>query len=136
MTVLGIDFGDRRIGIAKSDALGMLAGGLDTIAWDRDINVPVEKIVELIRFHKVGKVVVGMPRNMDGSHGERARVTDDFAAVLRGKTDVEIIFWDERLTSKSARRTMQEKGIKTGHHKSDVDRIAACYILQSYLDSR
>jgi putative holliday junction resolvase len=135
MNILGIDFGDRRIGVAKSDSMGIIATGLDTIFWNNNVSVPLEKILQLTNQYKIEKIVIGLPRNMDGSCGERAMVTREFADRLKEKTGIDIIFWDERLSSKSAQRTMQEKGIKTGHNKADVDRIAACYILQSYLDS-
>lgn len=135
MVIMAIDYGDRRIGVAKSDAMGMIATGLETIVWNKDINVPLEKILQLTNEYKVEKIVIGLPRNMDGSYGFRAESTTKFADLLKERTDVDIVFWDERLTSKAAQRTMQEKGQKTGHNKKDVDRIAACYILQSYLDS-
>lgn len=136
MVMIGIDYGDRRIGVAKSDPLGILAGGLDTIV--RKDNHPfshIEAILGLVRQYGAKKIVIGMPRNMDGSYGPRAEHTRSFAQALQEHTDVEIVLWDERLTTRAAHRTMHEREMRTGHHKKDVDRIAACHLLQSYLNS-
>ncbi|MCK5811518.1 MAG: Holliday junction resolvase RuvX [Clostridiales bacterium] len=136
MIVLGIDYGDKRVGIAKCDALMMLATGLDTIVRKNDsMKQLAEIIASIITKYNVEKIVLGMPKNMDGTLGERANKTILFADKLAKYTNVDIIFWDERLTSKAAHRNMHERGIKTGHNKGKVDKIAACYILQSYLDS-
>lgn len=135
MIVLGIDFGNRRIGFAKSDMMGFLATGLETYVWNGDMEKPVEHIASLIDEYKIEKIVLGMPRNMDGSYGERAKETEKFAQKIKEKLDIEIIMWDERLTSSSAIRTLHSQGKKTGKNKKAVDRAAACHILQSYLDS-
>lgn len=135
MIILGVDYGNRRIGLAKSDPTGMLASGLDTFSWKKDINQPVVHIVDLTKSLKIEKIVIGMPRNMDGSYGERARVTREFADELRQHLKMEIVFWDERLTTVSAIQTLHAQGRKSGKDKGAVDRAAACHILQSYLDS-
>ncbi len=135
MITLGIDFGNRRIGLAKSDATGFLASGLETYVWHGDIEKPVEHIASLVDEYKAGKIVLGMPRNMDGSYGGRAKETEKFAQKLRERLDIEIVMWDERLTSSSAIRTLHSQGKKTGKDKKAIDRAAACHILQSYLDS-
>lgn len=134
MVVLGIDFGDRRIGLAKSDPMGMLASGLDTFVWKDDLSVPVAHISNLTKQYKVEKIVLGMPRNMDGSYGARAVATEQFAAALREVIDIEIAYWDERLTTASAMITLKAQGKKGSRDKGAVDRAAACHILQSYLD--
>lgn len=136
MVVLGIDFGDRRIGLAKSDPMGMLASGLETFQWKDDVSKPVEYISDLTKQYKVEKIVLGMPRNMDGSYGARAITTKQFAESLKSVIDIEILYWDERLTTASAMRTLREQGKKGSRDKGAVDRAAACHILQSYLDSR
>ncbi|MBN2558855.1 MAG: Holliday junction resolvase RuvX [Clostridia bacterium] len=135
MVILGIDFGNRRIGLAKSDSMGMLASGLDTLEWNNDLEKPVAYIADLTKRLKIERIVVGMPRNMDGSYGERARATDTFAGRLREAVDVDVVMWDERLTTSAALRTLRDQGKKTGRDKGAVDRVAACHILQSYLDS-
>lgn len=135
MVYLGIDYGDRRVGIAKSDSLGILATGLDTIIRKNNSDEDLaSKICDVIKLYNVGKIILGLPRNMDGSEGFRAQKSYDFAKELEKQTNLEIVLWDERLTSVSAHRTMRELGIKTGNNKAMVDKIAACTILQSYLD--
>lgn len=137
MIVLGIDYGDRRIGIAKSDSLGFLASGLDTIIRkDKKMETAAIMIKAIVEKYKVDKIVIGYPKNMDGTIGKRALITEDFVKVLKEHIDIEIILWDERLSSKAAHRTMHEIGIKTGHNKGRIDKIAACHILQAYLDSK
>jgi len=136
MIILGIDYGDRRIGLAKSDKMGFLASGLDTLVRkNKSMESAASKINEIIDQYEVEKIVIGFPKNMDGTIGERALITQEFVKVLKTFTDIDIVFWDERLSSKAAHRTMHEIGIKTGHNKGRVDKIAACYILQGYLDS-
>ncbi len=135
MVILGIDYGDRRVGLAKSDLMGMLASGLNTFVWKNDMQIPVYHIADLTKQYKIERIVIGMPLNMDGSRGHRAEVTMKFADALKQVVDIEIVFWDERLTSVSAKRTLREQGRKTGKDKGAVDRAAACHILQSYLDS-
>jgi len=134
MVILGIDFGDRRIGLAKSDPMGMLASGLDTFVWKDDMSLPVAHIVELVKKYNIGRIVLGMPRNMDGSYGSRAEVTRKFADAIREVLDIDIVYWDERLTTASAMITLKEQGRKASKDKGAVDRAAACHILQSYLD--
>ena len=136
MVVLAVDYGDRRIGLAKSDPMGMIATGLDTFSWNGDISKPVEHIADLTKSYKVERIVIGMPRNMDGSYGPRADVTKAFADALAETVGTEIVFWDERLTTASAMRTLKDRGIKGSRDKGAVDRAAACHILQSYLDGR
>ena len=135
MVILGIDYGDRRIGLAKSDAMGMIATGLDTFHWNKDIEKPVSHIADLTKSLKIERIVIGMPLNMDGSRGIRAEVTKAFADRLAESVDVDIVFWDERLTSVEAKEILRMQGKKNWKDKGAVDRAAACYILQSYLDS-
>ncbi|MBN2853788.1 MAG: Holliday junction resolvase RuvX [Clostridia bacterium] len=137
MITLAIDFGDKRIGLAKSDSLGFLATGLETLVRkNSSMELAAKEIKEVVDKYQVQEIVLGYPKNMDGSLGERARKTEEFAKVLAKYINTDIIFWDERLSSKAAERNMHERGIKTGHNKGKIDRIAACLILQSYLDSK
>lgn len=135
MVVLGIDYGDRRIGLAKSDALGMLASGLDTFHWKEDVEKPVSHIADLTKQLKIERIVIGMPLNMDGTKGRRAEITERFASLIEEATGLEPIFWDERLTSVEAKEVLRLQGKKDWRDKGAVDRAAACHILQSYLDS-
>ncbi len=135
MVVLGIDFGDRRIGLAKSDSLGMLASGLDTFVWKNDMDIPISHIFDLTKQLKIERIVIGMPLNMDDTKGRRAEITEVFAAKLKEAVNLDIVFWDERLSSVEAKEALRLQGKKNWKDKGAVDRAAACYILQSYLDS-
>ena len=136
MRILGIDFGDARIGIAISDPFGWTAQGLDTITWKDNLDYPVEKICKLIKEYNIKEVIVGYPVNMNGTFGPRTIKTDEFIEHLTKKTkNVEIIKWDERLSTVAANRILNEVGIKSSKRKRTVDRVAATYILQGYLDS-
>jgi len=132
--ILAIDFGERRIGLAISDPLGITAQGLPTIDTKKTKDV-ISGIVKTIQERNVDKVVVGMPRNMDGSIGFKGEEVKKFIRKLTKKTKEEIIDWDERLTTVESLRSMREMGIKQ-KEKETVDRISATLILQNYLDSQ
>lgn len=137
MRVLGIDYGDSRIGIAISDPLGWTAQALETITWRSDVEVPLKRISELVEEYGVKTVIVGFPKNMDGTVGARGEKTIEFIDLLQQRIkDIEVIKWDERLTTVAANRTMYEMGKKKSKKKLVVDQIAAVYILQGYLDSK
>ena len=129
--ILGLDVGERRIGVALSDALGITAQGLETIERK---NALVE-ISDLIKEYDVKKIIVGMPFNMNGSKGESARLTDDFIALLRGKVGIEVTTVDERLTTAQGERILLEADLSRKKRKRSIDKIAAQLILQTYLDS-
>lgn len=131
--ILGIDFGERRIGLALSDALGITAQGLPTLDTKKtkDIFTHLENI---IKDKNVTKVVVGMPKNMNGTIGPKGIEVKKFIQELIKKTKIDVIPWDERLTSIQSLKAMREMGTKQ-KHKEVVDRISATLILQSYLDS-
>lgn len=131
--ILAIDFGERRIGLAVSDPLGITAQGLPTIDAKKSKDL-FSHIQEIIKDKKVTKIVVGMPRNMDGSIGSKGEQVQKFIQKLARKTGVEVTSWDERLTSVQSQKSMREMGIKQ-KQKEAVDRISATLILQSYLDS-
>jgi putative Holliday junction resolvase len=137
MRILGIDYGDVRIGLSMCDPMGWTAQMLETIHWRFDITKPLERIRVIVEEYGCKTLVVGMPRNMDGTYGFRADKTQVFikqlGEILQG---VEILTWDERLTTVMAQRAMQDMGIKAKDQKSRVDQMAAAVILQSYLDSR
>ena len=135
MRTLGIDHGTKRIGIAISDELGMIAQPLEFILAEPFADF-LKRLKEIIRDKQVEQLVLGMPRNMDGSYGPAALKVQEFAAVLRDSVAVPLAFWDERLTSAQANRFMIEANVRRDKRKEKVDKTAAAILLQSYLDSR
>lgn len=133
--VLGVDYGKARIGVAVSDELGMLAHPLETIPAAR-LDVAAKRIAEIAREKKVERVVLGMPRQMDGAMGLAAEDVTAFAGKLRALLPCELVLWDERLTTTAANRALRDAGRKTKNTRGVVDQVAAQMILQSYLDGR
>ncbi len=132
--MLGLDVGDRRIGLALSDPLGILASGLGALerrAVDRDI----QAILALIKENQVERVVIGLPRHLDGTLGDQARKVQIFAQRLMEATPVLVEYWDERLSTVAAQEKLREAGAKRVT-RGRVDAAAAAYILQGYLDAR
>jgi putative Holliday junction resolvase len=135
MRILCIDYGDARIGVAISDPMGLIAQMLETIVWKNDINRPVQRITELVALYNCEAVVVGVPRNMNGTTGQREIKTRSFIELLEEKLPkVRIIPWDERLTTVMAQRTMHDMGITAKNQKGRIAQMAAAFILQGYLD--
>lgn len=131
---LGIDLGDARIGVAASDDLGMLAHPLETIPAAK--GDPIARILELAASRGVEAIVVGMPRNMDGTYGPAATKAKEFMEKIRARTPLRIVPWDERLTTVAAQRSLQESGRNTRSQKSIIDQVAAQMILQGWLDAQ
>lgn len=129
--ILGVDFGQARIGIAVSDELGLLAHPVATIPASRDA---AKQIGDIVREKNVERVVVGLPRNMNGGLGEAAAGALAFAEKLRKSLPCEIVTWDERLTTVAANRVLRDSGQRTRDSKKIVDQVAAQMILQGYLD--
>lgn len=134
MRILSLDIGDVRIGVAVSDPTGMIATGLGVIKRT-NLEEDIKKVMEYINEYNCEKVVSGLPKNMNGSIGFQAEKVLSFLEELKKYYDKPIIKWDERLTTVSAHRTMAQKKTKIDKRKQEVDKIAACYILQGYLDS-
>lgn len=130
--ILGIDLGRARIGVAVSDELGMLAHPVETIPAIADA---ARRIAEIVREKDAERVVVGLPRHMNGSVGIGATEALAFAKKLQALLPCEVVTWDERLTTTAANRALRESGRKTRHSRGVVDQVAAQMILQSYLDS-
>jgi len=130
--VLGLDVGEKRIGAAISDPLGITAQPLGVI----DAESGIEKLKELIPKHEIGLIVVGHPLTLKGERGERARSVEEFARNLKTATGVPFTLVDERLSTKAAERIMREMGRKPSREKGRVDELAAVIILQSYLDGK
>jgi len=131
--VLGVDFGRARIGVAISDELGFLAHPLETIPA-KGIEVAAKRIGEIAREKKVERVVLGLPRQMNGELGAAAAEVNAFAEKLRRLLPCEVVLWDERLTTSAANRALRDSGQKTRHTRGVVDQVAAQMILQGYLD--
>ena len=129
--VLGIDFGRSRIGVAISDELRLLAHPLETIPAGKNA---AKRIAEIVRERKIDHVVVGLPRNMDGTFGAAASEAQKFVKELRALIPREITTWDERLTTVAAHRALREAGKKTRATRGYLDQVAAQMILQGYLD--
>ena len=132
---LGIDLGEARIGLAISDELGMLAHPLETIRV-KDVRDPQARIAEIVERDKIGMIILGLPRNMDGTYGPAAEKTRAFAEKLRGRVSCEVRFWDERLTSVAAQRSLHESGRNVKQSRPVIDQVAAQLILQGWLDSQ
>ena len=131
---MGLDVGDKTIGVAVSDLLGWTAQGLETIIRI-GIKKDLQKLELLIKEKEVDKIVVGFPKNMNGSIGPQGEKTLEFADRLKKRFKTEIIMWDERLTTKAAERTLLEADVSRKKRKTVIDKVAATYILQGYLDS-
>jgi putative Holliday junction resolvase len=132
---LGIDHGEARIGLAISDELGMLAHPLETI-YLREVSDPVAHIAAIVARDKVGQIVLGMPRNMDGTYGPAAEKVRAFAEKLKAATACPIKLWDERLTSVAAQRSLHEAGRTVKNSRNVIDQVAAQMILQGWLDAQ
>jgi len=135
LRIMGLDLGDRRIGVAVSDELGWTAQGVGVVERHRD-GRELEEIERLVREREVSEIVVGLPRNMDGSVGPRGEICIAFADMLRGKLQLPVHLWDERLTTAAAERTLLEADVSRRKRRQVVDKLAATLILQHYLDSK
>ena len=131
--VLGVDLGSVRIGIAVSDELQLLAHPLETIAAGSE-KAALARIRDLAKQNEAEVIVLGLPRNMDGSHGPAARAAQEFAKKLETTTNCTVVLWDERLTSVAATKAMQASGRDHRKSRPVLDQVAAQMILQGYLD--
>ena len=130
--ILGIDLGKARIGVAVSDELGMLAHPVETIPANTDA---LKRIAEIVKDKNAERVIVGLPRHMNGTVGTGATEALAFAEKLRGALPCQVMTWDERLTTTAANRALRASGRKTRDSRAFVDQVAAQMILQGYLDS-
>ena len=137
MRVLGLDYGSKTVGVAISDPLGITAQGVETI-WRKQENHllhTLARIEELVSEYHVEKIVLGYPKNMNNTIGERAQKSLEFKEMLERRTGLEVIMWDERLTTVEANRTLMEASVRRENRKQYLDQLAAVFILQGYLDS-
>ena len=135
MRIMAIDYGDARTGVAISDATGLLAG-FTTVIHSRKSEQVLEELAALIAAHGADELVMGFPRNMDGTEGLRAELYRDFAARLAERTGMEVHLWDERRTTIEAHQILHASGKKMKNHKKNVDAVAATLILEGYLSRR
>ena len=133
--VLALDVGDRTIGVAASDALGLTAQGVETIrrkSWDKDMR----RLKELKELYETDTFIVGLPKNMNGTQGERCDIVRDFAEKLQKKLKgSRVVFWDERLSTVAAERSLIAADVSRAKRRKVIDKMAAVFILQGYLDN-
>ena len=137
MRILGLDYGSKTVGVAVSDPLGLTAQRLDTI-WRKQENKlrqTLARIKELVDEYQAEQIVLGYPKNMNNTVGERAEKALEFKEMLEKRTGLTVIMWDERLTTVEADRTLMEAGVRRENRKQYLDGLAAVFILQGYLDS-
>ena len=135
LRILAFDVGEKRIGVAVSDPLGITAQGIETYHRTEDLEQDVAHLIKLANGYKPVKIVFGLPRNMDGSYGFQAQITREFADAVLAKWDGDHAFQDERLTTASARRVLIEADVSRDKRKQVIDKVAAVVILQGYLDA-
>ena len=135
LRILAFDVGEKRIGVAVSDPLGITAQGIETYHRTDDLEQDVAHLIKLANGYKPVKLVFGLPRNMDGSYGFQAQITREFVEAVLAKWDGDHAFQDERLTTASARRVLIEADVSRDKRKQVIDKVAAVVILQGYLDA-
>ncbi|MCD7818629.1 MAG: Holliday junction resolvase RuvX [Lachnospiraceae bacterium] len=135
--IMGLDYGSKTVGVAVSDPLGITAQGIEIIrrTQENKLRKTLARIEELAVQYEVKGFVLGFPKNMNNTIGERAEKTLEFRDMLQRRTGLPVTMWDERLTTVAANRTLMESGVRRENRKEYVDMIAAVYILQGYLDS-
>lgn len=138
MRIMGLDFGSKTVGVAVSDPLLLTAQGVEIIRRKEEnkLRRTLARIEELIEEYEVEELVLGLPKHLNGSEGVRVEFTEEFRDKLERRTGLPVVMWDERLTTVSADRTMMEAGIRREHRKEYVDKLAAVFILQGYLDRK
>lgn len=134
---MGLDYGTKTVGVAVSDALGITAQGIETITRksNKKLRQTMARIEELMKEYQVSKIVLGLPKNMDNSLGERAEETIEFQHMLEKRTGTEVVLWDERLTTMQSEYILKQGGVRREHRKERIDWMAAALILQNYMDA-
>lgn len=138
--IMGLDFGDKTVGVAMTDALRLIVSPFETIVRDKEnkIRPTLRRIAELCREQDIDRIVVGLPLNMDGTAGERVQKTEAFCAQLRtrlaaAELDIPVVLWDERLSTEEANDILEQSGVKNTERKAYIDKIAAALILEDYM---
>ena len=137
MRIMGLDYGSKTVGVAISDALGITAQGIETICRKEEnkLRKTFARIEELIQEYEVTKIVLGLPKHMNNEIGERAEKSLQFGEMLKRRTGLEVVMWDERMTTVSAEQVLIENKVRREDRKKYIDKIAAVFILQGYLDA-
>ena len=138
MRIMGLDYGSKTIGVAVSDPMGLTAQGIETITREEEnkLRKSLRRIEELVEQYQVEEIVLGFPKNMNNTIGERAEKSLQLKETLERRLGLPVIMWDERLTTVEAERTLIEAGVRRENRKKYVDMIAAVFILQGYLDAK
>lgn len=135
MKILGIDYGETRTGLSTSDLTQTIAGNPHVIC-ERNLQNLIEKLCTYISENQICEIVIGYPKNMNGTIGEKAKTCEFIAKSIKEKTGLNTVLWDERMTTISAHNILHQNGKKMKKHKKNVDAVAASIILQGYLDSK
>ena len=138
MRIMGLDYGSKTVGVAISDPLGITAQGIEIIRREKETKLrqTLARIEALIKEYQVESIVLGFPKNMNNTIGDRAEKSLAFKEMLEKRTGLDVVMWDERLTTVEANRTLMEGKVRREDRSKYVDMLAAGYILQGYLDSR
>lgn len=138
MRIMGLDYGSKTVGVAVSDALLLTAQNIETICREQEnkLRRTLARIQELCLEYEVEEIVLGFPKNMNNTTGDRTEKSLEFAEMLKKRTGLPVVMWDERLTTVAAEQVLMESGVRREHRKEYVDQIAASMILQGYLDYR
>ena len=136
MRILGLDFGSKTVGVAVSDGLLLTAQGVETIERkdENKLRNTCARIEELIAEYEITEIVLGLPKNMNNTEGERVKKTKAFGEMLERRTGLPVHYWDERLTTVAAEQILMESGVRRENRKAVIDKVAAGLILQGYLD--
>ena len=137
MWIMGLDYGTKTVGVAVSDPLGITAQAVETVTRkdENKLRKTCARIEELVAEYEVEKIVLGLPKHMNNDIGDRAEKSMQFGEMIGRRTGLEVVMWDERLTTVSAERTLIENKVRREDRKKYIDQIAAVFILQGYLDS-
>lgn len=138
MRIMGLDYGSKTVGVAISDALGLTAQGIEIIrrTQENKLRQTLARIEALVKEYEVTAIVLGFPKNMNNSIGDRAEKSLAFKEMLERRTGLDVFMWDERLTTVEANRTLIEGGVRRENRGKYVDKLAAIFILQGFLDSK
>ena len=138
MRIMGLDYGSKTVGVAISDALGLTAQGIEIIrrTQENKLRQTLARIEALVKEYEVTAIVLGFPKNMNNTIGDRAEKSLAFREMLERRTGLNVFMWDERLTTVEANRTLIEGGVRRENRGKYVDKLAAIFILQGFLDSK
>ena len=133
---MGLDYGSKTVGVAVSDALLLTAQNIETICREQEnkLRRTLARIQELCLEYEVEEIVLGFPKNMNNTTGDRAEKSLEFAEMLKKRTGLPVVMWDERLTTVAANRTLMESGVRRENRNEHIDQIAAVFIIQGFLD--